>query len=245
MSIQRILSSPTKVQLLRIMSSNATAYSPKDLEEETTKNISVIYDALNELESDNIIKRVNTDGKTRYYRLNKNNSLAKNLKELFEAEAEDHGVEHLPANLQNTIYDAENKLRNNIKDLKIIILFGSVARGNFTPESDIDLYLVVKEKNREKEDQIYDILDDYEKEFSVMLRNIDEFNQEFGENMSELAKSILLEGFTLLYISDNNLKDTILERVDIRNKWAHGLRSNVSKAYESYSDFYLRELDEE
>lgn len=215
MSVEGVLSSPSKVQVLRVLSDSSSAYSPQELEKETTKNISVIYDAVRELESEGVIRSVKADGRKNYYRLNKDSSISKQVKQLFKAEKDQYGLEELPAHLVNIILDAENKLRNKIKGLRMILLFGSVARGDFTPESDIDLYLVLEEKNTEIENQIYDMLEKYEKEFSIILRDEEGYTKEFGENHSELGNSILVEGYRILFISDD-LKNLLQSKTDLK-----------------------------
>ena len=71
MSVEGILSSSSKVQVLRVLSDSSSAYSPQELEKETTKNISVIYDAVRELEDEGVISSVRAEGRKNYYRLEK------------------------------------------------------------------------------------------------------------------------------------------------------------------------------
>jgi len=208
-----------------VLSGSSSAFSPKELEKETTKNISVIYDAVRDLEEEKVISSVKADGKTNYYRLNRNSGVASQIKQLFKTESRDYGLEDVPANLQNILFDVEDKLRNKVEGLEMILLFGSVARGDFTPESDIDLYLVLDEKDKEKEDQIYDILENYEKEFSVVFRDEESYREEFGEEHSELGNSILVEGYNVIYMSedlDNLLDDKMNLKTlseDLSDSW--------------------------
>lgn len=208
MSIERVLSSPSKVQVLRVLSDSSSAYSPQELEKETTKNISVIYDAVRGLEGDGVIKSVKADGKKNYYRLNNDNFISKQVKQLFKTEKEEYRLEELPAHLVNIIFDAENRLRKKVEGLKMILLFGSMARGDFTPESDIDLYLVLEEKNTENEDHIYDILDKYEKEFSAIIRDEEGYKSDFIDEISDLGRSIVLEGYSIIHSDlDQNIDE--------------------------------------
>lgn len=229
MSVERVLSSSSKVQVLRVLSSSSSALSPKELEKETTKNISVIYDAVRELENEDIITSVKADGKTSYYRLNKNKLLAKQIKQLFKSETEEYGLEEIPPHIQNILFDAENRLRKEV-ELRMVLLFGSVARGDFTPESDIDLYIVLDEKNTEKEDHIYSILERYDKEFSVIIRDTEGFESDFGEERSELGSSILLEGSIILFSSEDELRQKIRSDPGIRNARAHGILQEREEA---------------
>lgn len=250
MSVERILSSASKVQILRVLCSRTSALSPKELEQETTKNISVIYDAVRELESEGVISSVKAEGKTNYYRLNKENEIAKQIKQLFDSEVEEYGLEDLPAHLVNMVFDVEDKLRNKVEGLKMILLFGSVARGDFTPESDIDLYIVLEDKNTEKEDQIYDILERYDREFSVITREVEDYRSDFKDEPSDFGKSILLEGSIILFSSDKELRHLIRGQASLRNARAHGLLQEKEEILE-LRDFmadklkYLDEADKE
>ncbi len=63
-----------------------------------------------------------------------------------------------------------DRLRKLLKDnLVHIKLFGSKIRGDFTKDSDIDLVIVMREKNYIIREQIYDILLDVELEFNAHI----------------------------------------------------------------------------
>lgn len=55
------------------------------------------------------------------------------------------------------VEEIRTKLRNEILSIK---LFGSKARGDFTKESDVDIFILVK-KRRGMRDKINDIASDY------------------------------------------------------------------------------------
>ncbi|MFB6100903.1 MAG: nucleotidyltransferase domain-containing protein [Candidatus Nanohalobium sp.] len=218
-----------------MLSDSSSAFSPQELEKETTKNISVIYDAVRELEREGVITGVRTEGKGNYYRLNRQSSLADQVRKLFEAESEEYSLEDLPAHLRNILFDAEKSLRG-IEGIEMIIVFGSLARGDFTPESDIDLYLVLEKRSTEKEDEIYDVLEGYEREFSVVVRERDDFEEEFGEEKSELAQSIMLEGFSILYSSSKGLEEVIRKGMGLEHLAARDLKED-SERIEKLKDF--------
>lgn len=247
MSVEGVLSSPSKVQVLRVLSDGSSAYSPQELEKETTKNISVIYDAVRELKDEGIIKSVNNEGKKNYYRLNNDSSFSKQVKQLFKAEKEEYSLEELSAHLVNIILDAENKLRGKVEGLEMIILFGSMARGDFTPESDIDFYIVVEEKSVEIEDQIYDLLESYDRDFSAVVRDVESFESDFEEHKSDLGKSIMLEGFSVLYSSRKELKEVLKQGLGLDYLAERGLaeeKKEIQKLKDVLAEFDY-EVDEE
>ncbi|MHB8073141.1 nucleotidyltransferase family protein [Desulfosporosinus fructosivorans] len=60
----------------------------------------------------------------------------------------------------------KEKLSANIKDVR---LFGSVARGTDTPESDIDILVLVEKDDRDISDAIMDIVVDINLEYDVVI----------------------------------------------------------------------------
>jgi predicted nucleotidyltransferase len=207
MSLQKVLSSSTKLQVLRVLSDGKRALSPQELERETTKNISVIYDTVRKLHEENILTSIK-EGKKNYYRLNRENKIAGQLVNLFKAESKEYGLEELPPHLANLVFEVTDELGRNVDGIQAAILFGSVARGDFTPESDVDLYIVLEESNLEKEDQIYDVIEQFDREFSIITRDVEGYSSDFGKEASNLGRSILLEGYAVLLNKMEKEKDS-------------------------------------
>lgn len=63
----------------------------------------------------------------------------------------------------------KERLSPNIKDVR---LFGSVARGTDTPESDIDILVLVEKDDRDISDAIMDIVVDINLEYDVVITPI-------------------------------------------------------------------------
>lgn len=199
-SIESIFSTETKVQVLRVLSLNNRAYSVEDIVSETTKNKSAVYNAVRSLQKENIIKTLKTEGKTKYYKNNTEKPLTTHIETLFQEERNrELGPRNLPAKVINTVLNTRLKLINNIKGLDKVILFGSTARDQYTPTSDIDLYIVVENKDKETEDAIYDIIHSYSHDFSTIIKSKEEYKKEFEKPPSELAKSIITQGKVILY----------------------------------------------
>ena len=91
----------------------------------------------------------------------------------------------------------------NIDNLRSIILFGSVAKGEATEQSDVDIFVDVKSENRKLEAEIKNILNNFYGSREVLLfknKGIDnKINLVIGklENWSELKKSIDSTGIIL------------------------------------------------
>ena len=207
-----MLSSSTKLQVLRSLSDTNSALSPQELESSTTKNISVIYDAVRELSEEGILTSVK-EGKKNYYRLNKDNKVAGQLVNLFKAESEEYSLEELPSHLTNLVFEVTDELSKNVEGIRAVIMFGSMARGDFTPESDVDLYIVLEETGVKKEDQIYDVVEEFDREFSIITRDMEGYRSDFGKEKSNLGKSILLEGYAVLLNKMEEEKDSEINPV--------------------------------
>ena len=65
--------------------------------------------------------------------------------------------------------NVKDRLSPNIKDVR---LFGSVARGTDTPESDIDILVLVEKEDRDISDAIMDIVVDINLEYDVVITPI-------------------------------------------------------------------------
>ena len=81
-----------------------------------------------------------------------------------------------------------------------IILYGSVARGTNTEESDVDVAILVKnEMDAEMEDKLYDFVVDmnlkYDKVFSVIDINYDTFRM--WEGVTPFYQNVTKEGIVL------------------------------------------------
>lgn len=63
----------------------------------------------------------------------------------------------------------KDKLAPNIKDVR---LFGSVARGSSTPESDIDILVLVEKEDKLTDDTIMDIAVDVNLSYDVVISSI-------------------------------------------------------------------------
>ncbi len=84
-----------------------------------------------------------------------------------------------------------------------IVFFGSRMRGIFGPESDIDLFVVLSEKNKEIVDTIYEISDaiennilHYEIPFSIHILTKNEYDR-LKDSKSQFIEEIEKEGITI------------------------------------------------
>ena len=108
-----------------------------------------------------------------------------------------------------TLTDAEKKATDKIikhlkktcsEQLVEVILYGSKARGDYSAESDIDILVIVRNRNHIDRDKIYDfLLDDdidYNLNFSLNIYGVNEF-QRLVAMKAPFVMNVLREGETL------------------------------------------------
>ena len=84
-------------------------------------------------------------------------------------------------------------------ELVSIILYGSVARGTQTDDSDVDIAVIVKKYTEDMHDKMIDLIVDLELEYakvlSVLLIDYDNFRK--WENILQFYKNVKKDGITL------------------------------------------------
>lgn len=164
--LEKIIASKSKVKLLRkLIEYEDREFCLEDLTKLTGLSSGTVYPALKNI-TDSRIVLVKKFGKSKVYRINKNHLLFKELKGLFIRES-------------NAFIEIAEEFVSEIdkKGVKSIILFGSVARKEFTGKSDID-FLFVGEKSRiaNKVNKLsQQFLDRYDVEISPVFLSVKEF----------------------------------------------------------------------
>jgi len=85
-------------------------------------------------------------------------------------------------------------------DILKVILFGSKVRGDCGPDSDVDLILVLRVKDRKAEDKIFTILVDVELATDTILSPIVYFHRQYERSKrlgSPFIKEVEAEGVAL------------------------------------------------
>lgn len=152
MFIETIIGSREKVKVLRTLFETKTAYSLKDIKELSGLSIGAIHKVKNLLLKDNIIVEKKGRRKQRYYQINIENRYFNNLATIFDREKNER--RNIPLHIWNQLETLCTSLKNRFsiksKSIKEIILYGSLARGEFRINSDIDLMIVIEEEFRDE-----------------------------------------------------------------------------------------------
>ena len=151
--LEKIIGKKSKVKILRfLMNSDNQGYCLDEIAKSTGLSCGTVYPSLTELLETRIVLQRKV-GRSLLYTVNKSHILFHKIKELIDFEKK---------SLQIVAEEFASSIPK--KNIKAIVLFGSVARGEFTEKSDIDVLIVYKDKNVKKEiDYLIDkLLDTYD-----------------------------------------------------------------------------------
>lgn len=136
--LDQILGTQTKVQLLRTLSRMGSPMSGREAQRLAgVKSVSGAGRALDELTELGILHREETGG-AHLYRMNREHVLAGPLVRLIEAE------EDVLASLRDILTESLESARV-AGAVRSVVVFGSAARGEARPESDLDLLVIVRD----------------------------------------------------------------------------------------------------
>ena len=148
MFIETVVGSPAKVKALRILLESKIAYSLTDIKKLSGLSIGVIHKVVTLLLKENIIIKKKGKGKQRYYQINLENKYSNSFSVIFDYErAERRGI---PLQIWNLLETLCSDLKNKFKDINDIVLYGSLARGEFRINSDIDLLVITKDEFKDE-----------------------------------------------------------------------------------------------
>lgn len=105
------------------------------------------------------------EGREKYYKLNLSNSRTRKLCELFETEKKE-GFFKENRRLAWILEDFRKRVSDFVPEAQVIILFGSAARGEATPRSDIDVLVSVSNSEEKKFKEVMDSVDKLANEVS-------------------------------------------------------------------------------
>lgn len=144
MFIETIIGSSTKVKVLRILLESKTAYSLNDIRKLSGLSIGAVHKVVTTLVKENIVMLKKGKGKQRYYQINLENKYSNSFSVIFDYEKNER--RNVPIQIWNVLEALCSDLKNKFKDIKDIVLYGSMARGEFRISSDIDLLILIEDK---------------------------------------------------------------------------------------------------
>ena len=138
-------------------------------------------------------------GKTRYYKLNLSNPFVEQILVIIAVEKKElNNPDFVVLNvLREFVYELTN---TNLENLHKVILFGSYAKRTYTIDSDIDVALILEEKNPNDELMITEIIDRLNKRFKKEIQPHYYSAREFEElkKKDRLVQEIVKDGIALM-----------------------------------------------
>lgn len=154
------------------MNNDGQEYCLDDIAKSTGMSCGTIYPALNELLETRITIQRKV-GRSILYKINQNHILYGKIRELIELE-------------KKSLFNIAKEFTSSISKeyISAIILFGSVARGDFTEKSDIDILISYKNERVKKQvrtlaDKILDTYDIHIVPIFLTQKEIDERIKKF------------------------------------------------------------------
>ncbi len=146
MFIENLLGSKAKVKLLRVLSETRTAFRLQDIKNETELSLGIIHKSVQELVEEGILIKIKGSRKERLFKFNPESPFSHNVFELFQTEKTLQRNEVVLLHTWNILENAVAKIKEKSR---LIILFGSQARGEATLRSDIDLLVIPRNSQGE------------------------------------------------------------------------------------------------
>ena len=194
MFMEELFATRMHTKVLRTLAEKNTAYSLEEIMLESSGSRGAVYKVIAGLKKLGVVDVVKGRGKREFYRLNSNNQLYQPIAELFATEKLYRKL--IPLHIWNRLERFADESTKKIKLIEKIILFGSVARGDYTPHSDVDILVIVNSVREKDRILIKDIFDKYLKKGSVLIENKSDWEkQEKGK--TQLYQEIQKEGMEL------------------------------------------------
>ena len=136
-------------------------------------------------------------GKTTYYKINMNNGYSEQILGLIAREKT--AINNLDFKITNILRDFVYELTNgDIASIHALYIFGSYAKRTYTHDSDIDVAIILTEKNTALELEITGIIDYIEKRYHKEIQPHYYTIKEFENKKNKLIQEIRKDGIPLM-----------------------------------------------
>lgn len=174
MFVENLLGASSKVKILRTLAEVAAGFTLSELENETGLSRGIVHKEIKKLAKEGVVIEVASKGKLKAYRINVNHPYYSGLVSLFGQEKlfGRKNVIILPVwNMLEalTSHLIESDKKSNIAAIK---LFGSHARGTSATTSDIDLLVVLNEKNPAQETDVLETCERYGNKINAKINTV-------------------------------------------------------------------------
>ena len=152
------LLTPKILLILKTMSKNLNKwYYTRELAKLSKVSLGTVSSEFSKLVKEGLIEQ-KVEGQEKYYKLNLANPRTRKLCELFETDKRE-GLFKENRRLAWILEDFMKRVSGFVPETQSIILFGSAARGQITPKSDIDLLVLTTDSQEQQFKKLMDSID--------------------------------------------------------------------------------------
>jgi len=152
------LLTPKILLILKTMSKNLNKwYYTRELAKLSKVSLGTVSSEFSKLVKEGLIEQ-KVEGQEKYYKLNLANPRTRKLCELFETDKRE-GLFKENRRLAWILEDFMKRVYGFVPETQSIILFGSAARGQITPKSDIDLLVLTTDSQEQQFKKLMDSID--------------------------------------------------------------------------------------
>ena len=185
--LEEVFGTPERIKILRVLVSYPKEFTSRELSAHTGVSVRGVIDILSLFERHGFVKSRRV-GKSIVWRIDREHCLVKSLIEpVFEAEK----------NLMHVLKREISAILRKYSVQKAIV-YGSIARGDERPDSDLDLALLVKRKGKWVEQLKAELRDRVLRRFgntlSILVYTTAEFKKAKGALKKEIESGVVMFG---------------------------------------------------
>ena len=174
--------------------SPGAGFTRQDIRDHTKLGNKALSFALKRLISFGVLTKSKGKLKLTVYKLNKENKYSQDILNLLQKERQD--LNHLPYNFSMIAWEFSREAVDSVNVLSIY-LFGSVAKGTYREDSDVDFAVVLKEKNPKDDLAINIICDKLSGKFERKIQCFILTENQIDKKKTKLIEEILKHGIEL------------------------------------------------
>jgi predicted nucleotidyltransferase len=197
------LLTPKVIMILKTMSKDLSKwYYTRELAKLSKVSLGTVSNEFNKLAKEGLVEQ-KIEGQEKYYKLNLANSRTRKLCELFEIDKREKLYKE-NRKIAWVLEDFTKRVSDFIQEVQSIILFGSMARGQATPQSDIDILVLVPNSEEGQFKKLMDTIDKLATEVSgrypVKLVPVVMMTKDFEQSVKDKKRfttDVLQDGIVL------------------------------------------------
>jgi predicted nucleotidyltransferase len=152
------LLTPKVILILKTMSKDLSRWCyTRELAKLSRVSVGTVSSEFNKLAKEGLVEQ-KTEGQEKYYKLNLTSPRTRKLCELFEIDKREK-LYNEKRRLAWVLEDFTKRVSDFAPEVQSVILFGSVARGQATPRSDIDILVIAPNSGEERFNELMNAVD--------------------------------------------------------------------------------------